>query len=104
MANLLKDYWVLTNVQGPVISHRTTGDFYIIEFTNADTNERRRTFADTSHKNFDNWRDCIDRKWGFYGNLKRKGEDLINGDCKPVFAEAMSEDDCKYFRLHGRIE
>ena len=101
--SILKDYWVLTDVRGPMPSKKTIGKFYVVEMKNAGTGEVANTYADTCHGNFKYWEPLIEKNWGFYGNIKMKRAGLINGDYRPLFAETLPEDECKSFKETGKI-
>lgn len=102
----LEMYWVLTDVRGPFESkNHHTGQFYIVEMTNAETGERLVTYATEGLENFQNWSACVNKQWGIYTNISRhaKKEHLINGDCIPQFVESMTAQEARSFRNTGSV-
>lgn len=102
----LDQYWVLTDVRGPLASKsHSTGDFWVIEMTNAETQERLITYATEGLENFSNWSGCVNKQWGVYTNISRhqKKEHLINGDCIPQLVETMTPQQARSFRATGSV-
>lgn len=102
----LQEYWVLTDVRGPHESkNQQTGDFYIIEMTNAQTLEKLTTYATEGLRNFENWTRCVNKDWGVYDCVHRhsKNPKLINGDSMPRLVEDMTQQEAKLFRETGTL-
>lgn len=104
MINLHR-YWMMTDVRGPFASRNGDSQYYIIEMTNCDTQERRTTYAAERYRNFSNWQVCIKKNWGIYeGVHPHKTEPhLINGDSMPRLVETVSEQEARAFRATGTL-
>ena len=104
MINLHR-YWMMTDVRGPFASRNGDSQYYIIEMTNCDTQERRTTYATEGYRNFANWQECIAKNWGIYEGIHPHGkkDHLINGDSMPRLVEPCTQQEARAFRETGSI-
>lgn len=104
------NYWVLTDVQGPMASNKGTDDYFKVEMVNIKTQEPLESYIVNNNRNQHKWYDIIEaERWGIYKGIRTKrskGKVVINADFQPVFVAnpSLTRDECKRFKNTGSIE
>tara|TARA_R100000030_G_C3214158_1_gene114164 strand:- start:3 stop:329 length:327 start_codon:yes stop_codon:yes gene_type:complete len=103
------NYWVLTDVQGPIPSSKGTDDYFKVEMVNVKTKEPLESYIVNNNRNQHKWYDIIEaERWGIYKGIRTKrskGKVVINADFQPVFVDdpSLTRDECKRFKNTGSI-